>query len=203
MTKYAINLLQPELVIAQPLLSLKRLVIAWGAGAVVILCLALWAQLQLYQLGQNKAELSKTQKSQQRELAALQSRITKNIADPSLLSKLALVKVITANKRALQQQLTDTSKTYAAGFSSAMTQLSQQHHQDIHLQRINISANQITFAGLARSGDAVPSWLAGFTQSELLSGKRFIGFSLKEDPQQLIEFIVSTAEIVEEEVTQQ
>lgn len=198
MAKYTINLFQPELVTKQPLMSLGRVVLVWGVALLVVLSMIGWSQYRIYELAKNNKVLSNKADAQNQEMAGLERKITKNIADPALVSKLALIKVITANKQALQQQLSDKGKTYAGGFSSAMTQLAQLHNRDISLQKINISATDITFSGLAKSAGAVPGWLAGFEQSNLLSGRTFVSFDLLENSDQLIEFIVSTAEVQRE-----
>ena len=195
MAKYSINLLQPELLVTQPVLSLRRLVSVWSAGAVIIVSLVLWGQFHLYQLNQDINELSNIETRQTNQLAQLQSQINQHIADPNLLLKLSQIKMMTANKQSLQKSLTDRTSPYAIGFSTAMTELSQLHHKDIYLQRINISSDELSFSGIARTANAVPSWLAGFKQSDFLSGKSFIGFSLLENPEQQLEFIVSTLPI--------
>ena len=93
----------------------------------------------------------------------------------------------------MHKQLTDPTKTYSAGFSSAMAELAALHDKNISLQHVNIGHGNMTFSGIARTPDAVPNWLSGFESSTFLSGKRFINFSLIENEQKLTEFVVSSA----------
>jgi hypothetical protein len=79
-----------------------------------------------------------------------------------------------------------------AGFASSMTELSLMHHKDISLQHVNITYQDLTFSGVARTPEAVPAWLAKFETSKFLSGKSFINFSLNENEQKLTEFLVSS-----------
>ena len=73
-----------------------------------------------------------------------------------------------------------------------MTELSSMHHKDISLEHVNITSLDLTFAGVARSPESVPAWLAKFEHSHFLSGKSFINFTLNENEQKLTEFVVSS-----------
>jgi hypothetical protein len=73
-----------------------------------------------------------------------------------------------------------------------MTELSMMHHKDISLQHVNITYQDLTFSGVARTPEAVPAWLAKFETSKFLSGKSFINFSLNENEEKLTAFLVSS-----------
>ena len=74
-----------------------------------------------------------------------------------------------------------------------MVELAELHDKNISLQRVSIGNGNMTFSGIARTPDAVPSWLSGFESSTFLSGQRFVNFSLTENEQKLTEFVVSSA----------
>ena len=101
--------------------------------------------------------------------------------------------MLIANKQSLHLQLTDPTQTYSAGFSSAMTELASLHNPNISLQRVILGNGNMTFSGIARTPDAVPSWLSGFESSTFLSGESFVNFSLTENKDQITEFFVSSA----------
>lgn len=193
MAKHSINLLQADLLPTKALWTLTRVVTLWGIALVVMLGLIFITQ---WQVNSVKAELDTVKAintAQTTELKSLELAISKNRQDTKLLTQLNTIKLVIANKEHLHQQLTDPSKTYSAGFSSAMVELSALHDKNISLQRVNIGYGNMTFAGLARTPDAVPNWLSGFESSTFLSGKRFINFSLTENEQKLTEFVVSSA----------
>ena len=190
--KNSINLLQPELLPDVPLLSLNR------AAAISVLTLALmslWTFISHSQLSQVKEQhqsLTLVKAKATTQLAALELKVSRHQKDPALVAKLTALKLLIDNKQALHGQLTHTEHTYVAGFSTAMTELSQLDHPDVSLQHINISNDELTFIGLAKRPESVPAWLAGFEHSALLSGKSFLNFKLTENEQQLTKFVVSS-----------
>lgn len=194
MAKHSINLLQADLLPAKALWTLERVVGLWLFALVVMLALIVIVQMQLANI---KAEFSAVQlqsENQKLQLEKLESAFSHNRKDAALLAQLNTIKLVIANKQNLHQQLTDPTQTYSAGFSSAMTELAQLHDTNISLQSVKIGNGNMTFTGVARTPDAVPSWLSGFESSTFLSGKRFINFSLTENEQKLTEFVVSSAQ---------
>ena len=193
MAKHSINLLQADLLPIKALWTLTRVVTLWGIALVIMLGLIFITQWQVNSVKAEFDTVNAINTAQTTELKSLELAISKNRQDTKLLAQLNTIKLVIANKEHLHQQLTDPSKTYSAGFSSAMVELSALHDKNISLQRVNIGHGNMTFAGLARTPDAVPNWLSGFESSTFLSGKRFINFSLTENEQKLTEFVVSSA----------
>lgn len=197
--KKSINLMTAELIPDTPLLTLKRVVSVWGLS---LLVMVVWLSINQYNLYQdnNQHRLLKTEQDKQAaKMAMLEARLVKNIADPTLSLKLKKIKVLTAHKEILHRQLTNSSRTYVAGFASAMTELSILHHDDISLQKVNINVDDMSFSGIARAPEAVPNWLSAFEGSILLSGKAFHYFKLAENEQNYTAFTVSTSKTIQEE----
>ncbi|MEW6981155.1 PilN domain-containing protein [Colwelliaceae bacterium 6471] len=190
--KYSINLLQDELFPEKPLWSLGRVVTLWCVALIAMLLWLFVNQFLLQQQQAQKNELLTVQSQQQALFSDLEAQLAKSRPDAELVSRLATLKLVMANKQTLHAQLTDSTRTSVTGFASAMTELSKLHHQDISLTRVNISNDDMTFTGLAKAADAVPAWLAGFEDSVLLSGKSFINFKLEENEQKLTTFEVSS-----------
>ncbi len=190
--KHFINLLQPELIPEQPLLSLQRVVVLWGGVFVAMMFWAVTNYFQLEQLEQQAKQLTQVQSQQAILFSELERKIRKNKADPILVERLITLKSLMENKRLLHAQLTDLSSAHVAGFARAMTELSQMHHRDIQLESVHIDLHDMTFTGLSKKPEAVPQWLAGFEHSTLLSGKSFINFKLTENEQHLTQFVVSS-----------
>ncbi|MBA6363490.1 hypothetical protein H4J42_07020, partial [Colwellia sp. BRX8-8] len=136
--------------------------------------------------------LSQIKTNQDNQLAQLENKLKANRADVTVLEELAMLKIVLKNKSVLLNELTDRTHTSVAGFASSMTELSLMHHKDISLQHVNITYQDLTFSGVARTPEAVPAWLAKFETSKFLSGKSFINFSLNENEQKLTEFLVSS-----------
>ncbi len=192
MAKHSINLLQEELLPKQVLITLPRVVIAWSVVFFLMLSWSLINSYQAQQLTVQYQELSRIKGNQDTRLAQLEERIKLNRADAVVIEELAMLKHLLNNKKVLHRELTDPTHTSVAGFASAMTELSSMHHKDISLQHVNITYQDLTFSGLARSPEAVPAWLAKFEASTFLSGKSFINFTLNENEQKLTEFLVSS-----------
>lgn len=194
MAKYSINLLQADLLPAKALWTLNRVVTLWIITLVIMLGLIFITQWQVNNLAAEFKVINAQNISQTSQLKNLELAISENRQDTALLAQLSTIKLVIANKEHLHIQLTDPTKTYSAGFSSAMAELAALHNKNISLQRVNIGNGNMTFSGIARTPDAVPNWLSGFESSTFLSGKRFINFSLIENEQKLTEFVVSSAQ---------
>jgi len=192
MAKLSINLLQADLLPKDVLVTLPRVVMLWAFTFAVMLSWSLFNSYQVSQLTVEDQKLSRIKNSQDALLAQLEAQIKSNRADTKVIEELAMLKLILSNKKVLHRELTDPSYTSVAGFASAMTELSSMHHQDISLEHVNITYQDLTFAGIARSPESVPAWLAKFEHSRFLSGKSFINFTLNENEQKLTEFVVSS-----------
>ena len=192
MPKLAINLLQPELLPKRPLLSLARVVGLWGILLIIMIAWIIYSKISTDNLSQQYHQVNQQQAEQQKLLDQLQQKVSSNRADANLLTRLNRLKVVLANKKALHRQLTDQSRAYVVGFSSAMTELAELHHQSVSLAHVNINQGEIAFSGVAKTPDAVPQWLAGFESSTLLSGEHFTHFNLSENEQGLTMFNVSS-----------
>jgi hypothetical protein len=190
--KQTINLLQPELLPEQVLLSLPRVTIIWAVAFAVMIGWAILAHYQQQVFTAQQKTLEKEKAKQTQTLDRLSLQLSARKVNSELTEKLVTLKLLMANKHALHAKLTDSNQTYVAGFAVAMSELSQMHHQDIRLQSIHINNDNMTFSGLALNPDAVPAWLAGFENSLLLSGKVFGHFKLSENKQNMIEFVVSS-----------
>jgi len=190
--KYRINLLQPELLPEQVLLTLPRVALLWVTAFMLMLGWGVVTHLEYQSIQQKLNVLQKEKIKQDKLLANLTTELTSRKVDSLLTEKLTTLKLLINNKQALHEKLTNPNKTYVAGFAIAMNELAQLHHQDIRLQTININNDNMTFSGLALSPEAVPAWLAGFENSLLLSGKSFSHFKLSENEQHITEFMVSS-----------
>jgi len=194
MAKNSINLLQKDLIPKQALVTLPRVAMLWSLVLVFMLSWAFLNDYQATQLNAKQQELFRIKANQDNLLAQLKDKLKTNQADSKVIEELAMLKHILKNKNVLLGELSDPTHTSVAGFASAMTELSAMHHKDISLQYVNITNQDLTFSGVARSPDAVPAWLAKFETSKFLSGKSFINFSLNENDQNLTEFLVSSKE---------
>jgi Tfp pilus assembly protein PilN len=192
MAKNSINLLQQDLLPKQVLVTLPRVVMLWCLALVFMLSWTFFDHYQVTELTAKYVALSQIKTNQDNQLAQLEDKLKANTADVKVLEELAMLKIVLKNKSVLLNELTDRTHTSVAGFASSMTELSLMHHKDISLQHVNITYQDLTFSGVARTPEAVPAWLAKFETSKFLSGKSFINFSLNENDQKLTEFLVSS-----------
>jgi Tfp pilus assembly protein PilN len=192
MAKNSINLLQQDLLPKQVLVTLPRVVMLWCLALVFMLSWTFLNHYQVTELTAKSVALSQIKTNQDNLLVQLEDKLKANRADVTVLEELAMLKIVLKNKSVLLSELTDRTHTSVAGFASSMTELSLMHHKDISLQHVNITYQDLTFSGVARTPEAVPAWLAKFETSKFLSGKSFINFSLNENEQKLTEFLVSS-----------
>jgi len=195
--KSTINLLQTELWPKQSLLTLKRVVLSWLLVITVMLLGVFFTQYQVHKVMDQVSALNKIKIRQDKVLADLNSQLKKNKTDATLMNKLGTLKFVMANKEALYEQLTNRNTTYVAGFAKAMTDLSNMHSKDISLQRVLIDNTRLLLSGMARTPEAVPAWLALFDSSSVLSGRVFSQFSITANESGLIDFEVSTENMMD------
>lgn len=193
MIKSSINLLQPELMAKKPFFTLRNVVIIWGLVLAFMVAIAGYSQwhLQTLQTKVNRLEQQNQQLKAQSE--TLQQQLARHKPSSRLQAELDTLKALITNKKYLHRHLTNTDYSYIGGFASAMAELSALHHKDISLQHITIGESSMSFSGVARNANAVPSWLANFEQSQVLSGKTFQQFQMSEQQNsKLIAFSVSS-----------
>lgn len=197
MAKHSINLLQVELLPKQALWTLNRVALVWGASFVIMMLWLIITQVLLSFSLSEQQDLQRVNNRSKAELEQLEVAIKNHKPDAKLEYRLETLKLAMANKAFLQKQLTDTTRTYVTGFSTAMTELAEFHHKDISLHSVSINTDEIVLGGVARKPNVVPSWLARFEKSQFLAGKRFVNFSLNENDNKYIEFSVRSENIEE------
>lgn len=196
--KYSINLLQPELIPDKPFWSLKRVVLVWILALVLMIA---WAYFSDYQLSQSEhkfQQLTSEQNSLNNKLMELEAKVETHKQSNKLKEKVNLLKLVLANKSQLHDQLTDKTNTQVSGFAQSMTELSENHNKGISLLLVKISHEDMAFKGITKSPELVPAWLTGFEKSTFLSGKKFVNFTLQENEEEQLEFIVSSAKSLED-----
>lgn len=192
MTKNSINLLQPELLPEKQVLTLSRVAIILAISLVVMLSWSALVKVQHQSLSVKVNDLTQENNIQSELVSNLENELAQRKVDGLLTEKLDRLKLVMKHKEALHRELTDPSRTFVAGFATAMDELSALHYKDIRLQHIKINHDDMSFTGLAKVPEAVPAWLAGFENSTLLSGKSFVHFKLSQNEQGLTEFVVSS-----------
>lgn len=191
-TKNSINLLQPELFPAPPLLTLPKVVGLWGGLLVIMVAWSVMTQISYNSSATIYAQVLKEKQQKHRQAQELETKLTKRQVSPELRKSLEIIRLVIQHKDALLNKLSDSDEIFAGGFVMAMNDLSAMHHADIRLQKIQINAKKMKFSGLALTPQAVPEWLDGFKNSRLLSGKSFSNFKLTKNEQNITEFVVSS-----------
>lgn len=191
--KFTVNLLGPELLPERKLLTLTNVAVLWVVVLIIMLSTSFLTGIQANKLENENRKIITENRDAKNQVAQLEKEIQNRRVDSRLQARLDVLKTAMANRSALHQQLTDTSKAHVAGFSTAMTELADNHHKEISLERVVIKNDEMTFAGLARKPEAVPAWLAGFQNTKLLSGKAFVNFKLEENANKVTTFVVSSS----------
>lgn len=196
--KHSINLLQAELIPEKPLWSLKRVVSLWCLVLLLMIGWVFFSQYQLSESEKRNQQLNAEQSILNDKSFALEKELVAHKPSNKLKEKIDLLKLVLSNKSQLHDELTDTSNTQVAGFAQSMTELSENHNRGISIKLMRINKEDIAFKGLTKSPELVPAWLTGFEKSTFLSGKKFINFTLQENENQQLEFIVSSAKALED-----
>jgi hypothetical protein len=190
-------LLKAELMPDKVLLTFPRVIALWLGTLILAMIWALITHLQYQSLNKQENDLKFEKIRQTEEMSTLEQQLSNRKVDPLLEDKLATLKLLLLHKGILHSKLTDSKQTFVSGFSIAMAELSELHHNDIRLQSININNEDMSFKGIAKKPETVPAWLAGFQHSKLLSGKSFVHFKLTKNEKNMTEFIVSSSAIKE------
>ena len=193
MNKNTINLLQLELMPNVALFTLKRVVMVWMFFASVMLISVLFVQYKINLNDIKNNQLTKVQLQRKQQISDLENKLKSNKTSASLMTRLSILKYSMKNKQSLHGQLTKDNTTYVAGFSKAMTDLSNMHSTSVSLKRVIIDHDEMTLIGMAKSPEAIPAWLALFSKSSVLSGKVFNHFTLNEGESSFANFVVSTS----------
>jgi len=196
--KYHINLLQAELLPETVLLTLGRVVILWGLILAMMIAWLVSSEYRHQSLRSQVTELQQKNSQYSDQFDGLKAQLSTRKVDHKLVEQLEIIKLLMTNKQALHAQLTNPNQTYVTGFATAMNELAQMHSKNIRLESIHLNPQEMTFTGLASSPEAVPTWLAGFENSLLLSGKNFEHFKLSENAQKVTQFVVSSKKVVEQ-----
>ncbi|WP_286262995.1 PilN domain-containing protein [Thalassotalea atypica] len=190
--KYSINLLQGELLPEHPLLTLPRVLSIWVMVFIVMVFIALSFQGTERSLDLEATKLTTEKQQQEQKLTTLKAQLASHKPSTELIAKEQTLKSIIANKKTIHNYLTNTDDSYIDGFANAMSDLALLHHKNISLTDIRINEHFIRFGGIARSPEAVPTWLTNFERSKVLSGRLFNHFQLNENENKYIEFTVSS-----------
>jgi Tfp pilus assembly protein PilN len=190
--KTSINLLKSELFPEKKRLTLVRMCALWLIALVLMVSWSIFNNYQYQNIVKQQQLLTKEKQRQSVLVTNLEKEITSKKADVALTDKLNTIKLLLQHKQALHTKLTDAKLIFVSGFATAMSELSTLHHKGIRLQGIHIRNDEMYFTGLARQPEAVPAWLDGFQQSQLLSGKSFVGFKLSKNDDNITEFVVSS-----------
>lgn len=193
MIKSSINLLQAELKPKKQFITLNNFALIWLFVTATMVVVAGYTHWQSTSLTAKASKLQRQNQQLNSQLTTLKQRHANHKANNELVAELDTLKSLIKNKRYLHSHLTNTEDSYIAGFAAAMTEFSELHDANISLQHILINENQMTFAGLARNANAVPTWLTNFEKSKVLSGKTFQQLKMAEQEDgKLIEFSVSS-----------
>jgi len=196
--KHSINLLQPELIPDKPLWSLKRMLLLWAAVLLLMLGWIYFSQQQMVSLKSSHQQLVAEQQTLNNKVEMLKVELESHKPSNKLKEKIELLKLVFNNKTLLHEELTDNTNTQVAGFAQSMTELSNNHNKGISLQNVRISHEEMAFKGITKNAALVPAWLTGFEQSTFLSGKSFVNFSLQENEDKALEFVVSSTKVLED-----
>ena len=197
-TKFTINLLQAELRPEKPFLTLPKVVGTWAILLGLAVSGSWYVNEQNRQLQQQLSQLNAASSQQQQTLKQLQAELETHKPDVKLTEELTKLQTLIQHKKSIYAYLTNTEHTYIGGYARAMSELANIHSNDISIETISLSENQMTFKGLAKSAESVPNWLTNFEKSPALSNKLFTHFELSESEQSdFIQFTVSTNAVEE------
>lgn len=170
------------------LMTLRNVVLSWLLGVVLFGSLAGWLSWQNYHKSQLLAAEKSRLESKQGELDRAKVALAKHLPSPLKVEVAGELEQHLADQQAMLAAIEMHDDSLKVGYAGMLQQLSQAASGDISLQRIRVSGRQMDLAGLARTADAVPSWLQAFQAHPALAERRFEQMTLGRNERNIVTF---------------
>lgn len=170
------------------LLTLPHIVMSWVTMVAMIAVVAGWFSWQQYQQQQ---QLAAANSQLQQKIAAVdraKAALAKHVPSPLKIEMADGLEQHLADQKVALQAIALHDESLKVGYSSMMQQLSDAANGNISVQSLQVTGQQLTLEGVARSPDAVPAWLQMFKQYPALADRRFQQMTLGRNEQNTVTF---------------
>ncbi|MCL1142089.1 PilN domain-containing protein [Shewanella gaetbuli] len=143
-------------------------------------------QDELKVLNQQKSTLT----SQKDEL---EIQVSKRMANPELVAKVAREEQRLTLKRLLKDELNNRTALISQGYSPLLTELAMVADNSIWLSRIHLNEQHIEFEGFGLQPSSVPRWVDRLKMADTLKGYAFASMTMDRGEDQPLAFKLTSA----------
>lgn len=173
-------------------LGLQTVLAGWGIVALSLFAAWGWLVFEQQGLKRQAAALSSQQQTLDDQSKQLKLQLAQHKPSADKLAAVERIKAeIEAQKSALNS-LQNYELQDHAGFSGVMSALANINRTDIALNYIKVEGQYFDLKGLAKTPQAVPSWIKQFKQELDLVGRAFDKLTIGRNDQQVITFELNT-----------
>ena len=192
-----INFYSPHLQPKRQWLSLNKMVASWLALVVLIGVISgvysFKSRQLIPELVTNKAQLTTAQS----QLTLTQKQLLLHIVSPIKQQRVSALEQEIIAKQSTLEAVANHDASLMVGYGQVLTQLATAASNNIAIERISISGNAIDLNGVARTPDAVPSWLGTFNRYSTLAQRRFQLLNIGRDGSNQITFTLQAQRMQE------
>ncbi|MGF1685792.1 PilN domain-containing protein [Photobacterium japonica] len=170
------------------ILTFTNMIMSWGIIAVVLSGYASWQGWQQHQLALQKRDADYESAQVQLQVQQTKSALTQRTPSALKMQRADQLALKLASKQAVLAVISQYDQRLQVGYAAMMQQLAQVKSPDIALQAIQVTGLQLSLSGVARTPDAVPTWVQKFQPYPALNHRRFKQMNLERKPDNTLSF---------------
>lgn len=171
--KTRINLYLEELKPKREFLVLKNVVLSWGALIFVLTCSASVLGYFYYSSKQQVSTLQVQLDKTKYDLTQAQQALERKQDKTPLLRRIDIKKQEVLEKKRLLGVMETKTEQAQFDYAQVMIDLAKNRHSELWLTQFKFIGDNITLAGQATHGSAIPIWLNGLKNTDYFSAKTF------------------------------
>ncbi|MBM7038038.1 hypothetical protein [Vibrio ulleungensis] len=192
LNQFAVNLYPEHLHPQKEVFTLATTLICLGVLSAAIAATTAYYSYQNTQIQKQWVSVKNQVSELTSEQARLQQKLSQHVATKSKLDAAERIEKDIEAKRVSLSAVGRFDETQRTGFSGVMSALANIDRDDIALGSIYISADKLSFEGLAKDPTSVPSWLKEFKQEVNLVGRSFESLNIGRNEEGVVTFKVDS-----------
>lgn len=190
--KHIANLYAAELQPNRDPLTLNLFAGVFGILLVLMVVGALLGRWYVAAQQTTAAELTAQNAQVQRHVKQLQEQLQQAQHDQQLLREIESLQEKIAQRRRLMTQLQQLTQASQASFAQVLTDLARVDSEQVWLTRIVLANYEMTLQGQTTVANALPQWLANFSNYSTLRHRHFGVFELRDENTGSLHFTVGS-----------
>jgi MSHA biogenesis protein MshI len=190
--EFDVNLYPDHLRPKRELFTLATTLVCWALLSLMILGSVLYYNYQKNQIDKKWVSVEQQVTALASEQARLQQRLSQHVATKSKLDAAERLEKDIEAKRVSLSAVGRFDESQRSGFSGVMSALANIDRDDVALSAIYISADKLSFEGLAKDPASVPSWLKEFKQEVNLVGRSFESLNIGRNEDGVVTFKIDS-----------